>query len=97
MKKHVSWEEIIKMYDSFEQRLVEDVSDQSLKSFFSQTMEIFRNNKFEPWQIEEAKGRLAKIIDTLNSIKEEVEAEKISLLDKSKQFDKYIKNSHIRK
>lgn len=97
MKKQVSWEALVKMYDLFEQKLAENISDPYLSHFFQETGEIFRNNKFELWQIEEAKSRLAKILDTLNNMKAHIETEKISLLDKSKQFDKYIKNSHIRK
>lgn len=93
-----NWDETVKSFDELEKNLAENYDQVDVEGFLKNFHEGFTvENGIEKWHVLEAKKRIKKIIDILDSSKKDLQLKKIALTERKKKFTKYSKASVLKK
>ena len=92
---NLTFDEIIKKFDDFEQKFREDPTNKMLLSSFTNYSNIITNSSYTKEQIKQIRNRVLKLKELLSEAREELSLKSDMLLKRYNGVSKYIKTSNI--
>ena len=95
--KKLTWEQVIKKFDAFEQNFKTNPSDNALPKFFETFGAILNENIYTTEELKEFRNRMLNLRKLFAEAREELTEKSHEALDRHKQVSQYLKTSHIKK
>jgi len=97
INKELTWEQVIKKMDEFEQQFKTNPADSSLPEFFKTFGEIISDNVYTTEELKEIRNRMLNLRELFAKAREDLTERSNEALDRHKQVSQYLKTSHIKK
>jgi hypothetical protein len=94
--KNLTFDEMIKKFDDFEQKFREDPTNKMLLGFFTNYSNIITNSGYTEEQIEQIRNRVLQLKALLSEAREELSLKSDMLLKRYNAVSKYIRTSNIK-
>jgi hypothetical protein len=94
--KKLTWNQVIKKFDEFEQKFATEPGDKSLPQFFKTFGQIINEGGYSTEQLKEIRVRMLRLREIFSKAKEKLASQGKDAIDRHKQVSQYIKNSNIK-
>ncbi len=95
--KKLTWEQVIKKFDEFEQKFKTNPADSALPEFFETFGEIISENVYTTEELKEIRNKMLNLREIFAEARKELTEKSHEALDRHKQVSQYLKTSHIKK